>query len=284
MLPVLRFTSVSSLWRPLASLRHGAPLLCLPHSARQAHPGRRHYASKSKSSKHKLPKNAPAGSSHGSDDAPVTAVISKHKHHAGEVVDELIPGTRGAESDPIAIELTKVESKMKTVVDWYKREVGNMETRGSGRVTPALLDGVRISSEGGGGGVKLEEVATVGVREGNVLVVTLFDESMMKPVKTALQSDRYAFVPQTVDQRTIRIPIPRPTAEAREELVKAARRLAEDARIKIRAAREAGNKAFKAQGISDKRDPSFDKCQKLTTDYVAEIDKIVTNVRKTLLG
>jgi len=208
--------------------------------------------------------------------------MSKHKHHSGEVVDELVPGHPSADADPVAFELTKVEGKMRGIVDWYKREVGNLETRGSGRVTPALLDGVRVSLPEGGGSAKLDEVATVGVREGNILVVTLFDESLMKGVKTALQSDRYSFVPQPVDQRTIRIPIPRPTAEAREELVKAAARLAEDARIKIRSAREAGNKSFKAEGIVDKKDASYVKCQKLTDEHIEEVDGILQGVRKML--
>ncbi|EJT99272.1 ribosome recycling factor [Dacryopinax primogenitus] len=207
--------------------------------------------------------------------------MSRHKHHAGEVVDEIAPGHPSAEQDPVAFELGKVETKMKGVVDWYRREVGGLETRGSGRVTPSLLDGVRVTVSSGRTS-KLDEIATIGVREGNILVITVFDESDMKGVKTALQSDRYSFVPQTVDQRTLRIPIPRPTAETRQELAKAAARLAEDARIKIRTARESGMKAFKAEGITDKRDPSHVKCQKLTDDHIAEVDKLLQTAKQTL--
>ncbi|KZT55212.1 ribosome recycling factor [Calocera cornea HHB12733] len=281
MLPPLRLSIAGALGRPLSALRSGTPTTTALLSSRHPPPPpqTRHYASKSKSSKHKLPKNAPSRSESSSEDAPVTLVMSRHKHHAGEIVDELVPGKHGAED----VELTKVETKMKGVVDWYKREVGNMETRGSGRVTPALLDGVRVNLEGGtSGGTRLDEVATVGVREGNVLVVTLFEESTMKAVKTSLQSDRYNFNPQPVDERTIRIPVPRPTAEARGELAKAAARLAEDARIKVRAAREAGNKAFKAAGVIDKRAPPYVKCQKLTDDHIEQIDQILQGVRKSL--
>lgn len=51
-----------------------------------------------------------------------------------------------------------------------------METRASGRVTPQLLAPVRVKYGGeSADGVRLEEVATVGVRDGSTLIVTVFE-------------------------------------------------------------------------------------------------------------
>jgi hypothetical protein len=78
----------------------------------------------------------------------------------------------GGASDPEI-----VEHKMRLAVDWYRKEVAALEARAVGRVTPALLDSVRVSDDKGAA-VKLNEVATVGVREGSTLIVTLFDEAV----------------------------------------------------------------------------------------------------------
>ena len=72
----------------------------------------------------------------------------------------------------------KAEDAMKLVVEWYRKEVGTMEARASGRVTPAVLSPVRVKLHGSNKPARLEEVATVGVREGTTLVVTVFEEQV----------------------------------------------------------------------------------------------------------
>ena len=75
----------------------------------------------------------------------------------------------------------KAEQKMRGTIEWYRKEISAVSNRASGRVTPAILDAVRVSLKGHDGEdtdltVKLTEVATVGMKEGSVLVVTAFDE------------------------------------------------------------------------------------------------------------
>ena len=75
---------------------------------------------------------------------------------------------------------------MDSSVEWFRREVAQLDARASGRVTPQLLDPVRVSlphkEEGASAPskVRLEEVATVGVRDGSSLVVTVF-EAQVRP-------------------------------------------------------------------------------------------------------
>lgn len=59
---------------------------------------------------------------------------------------------------------------MKSSVKRFRRDYADASTRASGRVTPALLANVRVKEQG------LEEVAIVGVRDGSMLAVTVFDE------------------------------------------------------------------------------------------------------------
>ena len=89
-----------------------------------------------------------------------------------------VPGSQQLlDSEEARAEYAKAESKMSSVVDWFRKEVAAFETRASGRVTPALLSPVRVE-RGRGQTVRLEEVATVGIKDGSVLVVTVFDEQV----------------------------------------------------------------------------------------------------------
>ena len=89
-----------------------------------------------------------------------------------------VPGSQQLfASEDSRAEYAKVESKMATAVDWFRKEVARFETRASGRVTPALLAPVRVTlASRRGEAVKLDEVATVGVKDGSMLLVTVFDE------------------------------------------------------------------------------------------------------------
>lgn len=90
----------------------------------------------------------------------------------------LIPGSQQKLTDDAAIEeYEKAEKKMQTAVEWYRKEVTGLETRASGRVTPALLSPVRVELPDSKGELfRLEDLATIGVREGSTLLVTVFEE------------------------------------------------------------------------------------------------------------
>jgi ribosome recycling factor len=103
----------------------------------------------------------------------------------------LTPGSQQTLNDPTAREeFGRADAKMGGCVEWLKREVSQLEARASGRVTPQLLAPVRVSvgpppsaasasassaSPEAKQKARLEEVATVGVRDGTTLIVTVFD-------------------------------------------------------------------------------------------------------------
>ena len=88
--------------------------------------------------------------------------------------DDLIPGSQRIVQSP---EYRKAEEKMKVSLDHFRKEIAALEVRASGRVTAAVLSPVRVVlPDGDPKGSKLEEIATVGVRDGNMLLVTVFEE------------------------------------------------------------------------------------------------------------
>jgi len=101
----------------------------------------------------------------------------------GKSTATFVPGSQQRLTDPAAqAEYSTAESSMRTSVEWYRKECTSVESRASGRVTPALLSPVHVKLPDGTT-ARLEEVATVGVREGTTLLITVFQEDVRFPSK-----------------------------------------------------------------------------------------------------
>jgi hypothetical protein len=91
----------------------------------------------------------------------------------------MVPRSQRILESPTALaEYNLAKGKMQVSVDWYRKECGNLEMRASGRVTPALISPVKVYLPGYSDAVRLEEIATVGVRDGSVLWIVAFEEQV----------------------------------------------------------------------------------------------------------
>lgn len=89
----------------------------------------------------------------------------------------------GAEYDK---EEKNADAKMKASLTWFKEQARSVEARSSGRVSPDALDSVKVvlkpaAEDEATIEVSLKEIATVGVKHGNTLVVTVFEEHVRLP-------------------------------------------------------------------------------------------------------
>ncbi|KZT68887.1 ribosome recycling factor [Daedalea quercina L-15889] len=193
--------------------------------------------------------------------------------------DALVPGSQqklaGAEYD-------KAEEKMRDIVDRFRKDVAAFELRASGRVTPALLSPVRVAipeTKGGDGRAhRIEELATVGVREGTTLLVTVFDEHTLKHIESAIFDAKLpGVVPQRIDSRTLKVPMPKATVETRNAMVTAAQRQAEEVRQLIRKQHTTSIK----KGSYKKHAPELDEFQSLTNQYLSEVDKVLADMKRS---
>ncbi|KAF5318638.1 hypothetical protein D9619_010953 [Psilocybe cf. subviscida] len=189
-----------------------------------------------------------------------------------------VPGSKQPITDPAAQqEYAKADSAMATSVDWFRKECAASEARAAGRVTPALLSPVRVKLPEDPRPMRLEELATVGVREGSTLLITLFDEHTAKHVEAALyESGIPGVVPHRQDARTIKVPIPKPTIDARKELYNAAKKKAEEIKVQVRKHHAASLK----RGKYEKHSIELEEFQKLTDKYVRETEKILADLQK----
>ncbi|KAF8488075.1 ribosome recycling factor [Gautieria morchelliformis] len=191
-----------------------------------------------------------------------------------------IPTSQRALSDEAAqAEYDKTSTKMVAAVDWLRKEVAGITARAIGHVTPAILDSVKVILPENSKELRLEEVATVGVREGTNLLVTLYEDKNLKYVEKAIYAAKLPNIaPQKVDARTLKIVIPRPTMEARAALLNTASKTSEDTRVQLRKLKDASMRKHKWKPRSDEGE----QFQKLCDTRIKEVDQILTKAKREL--
>ncbi len=171
-------------------------------------------------------------------------------------------------------EMSKAENKMKDVVESTVREFAGVRT---GRANPALLD--RIVVDYYDTPTPLNQIANVSAPEPRLLVVTPWDKSVLGKIEKAILKSDVGLVP-TNDGNIIRMAIPHLTEERRRDLVKVVRRIAEEKRVAVRAARRDAIEQFRTMEkektiTEDDLKRAQDEVQKLTDKYISEVDKML---------
>ncbi|GAA5867681.1 hypothetical protein JCM3774_003373 [Rhodotorula dairenensis] len=182
-------------------------------------------------------------------------------------------------------ELKVLEAKMQEAIDRLRVSLNNVVGR-VGRITPALLDGVKVDTPEGKR--PLLEFANVSVKDGRDLLVTCYEESSMKAVSAAIYASPLNLAPQPSGASTLKVPVPRPDLDKRQQYVRDAQALCEKARNAIRAHRIDGQKDIKRDvddkvvGTSEARTEGK-KLDDATKKKTAEVDKIFEDVKRVLL-
>ena len=113
-----------------------------------------------------------------------------------------------------------------------------------------------------------------------------WDSATRKPGEKAILASERGINPQN-DGRSIRLVFPKLTEESRKELAKQVKKYAEDAKVAVRNIRRDAMDKFKAQKkASEITEDDFKiaekDLQKLTDDWIKEIDKIAEKKEKEL--
>jgi ribosome recycling factor len=159
-------------------------------------------------------------------------------------------------------------------IDAFRQALSKIRT---GRAHPSLLDHVKIDYYGSE--VPLSQVANINVEDSRTLVVNPWEKQMVQAVEKAIMKSDLGLNPNTAGT-VIRIPMPPLTEERRRDMVKIVRSEAEGARVAIRNIRRDANsdlkELLKEKEISeDDERRASDRIQKLTDQYVEEVEKLV---------
>lgn len=174
-----------------------------------------------------------------------------------------------------APELDELGRRMDGAISALRQEFASLRT---GRASASMLDPVTV--EAYGAPTPVTQVATVNVPEPRMIVLNVWDKSMIGAVDKALRSSGLGVNP-VVDGTIIRIPIPELNEERRRELAKVAGQYAEKARVAVRNVRRDGLdqlKKAKAAGLSeDEQKQLADKIQGLTDKHIAAVDSALAD-------
>lgn len=167
--------------------------------------------------------------------------------------------------------LLEAEVAMEKSVDFMVHEFAAVRT---GKASPALVENVDVQAYGSA--MKLKQLALITTPEPRLLVVQPFDAGTVRDIEKALNESRIGITP-SVDGKIIRLPVPELSEERRKDLVRSLGKMAEEARVRVRANRRAAldeAKKLKASGglTEDGMRDTESEVQKLTDRFVKSID------------
>ncbi len=178
--------------------------------------------------------------------------------------------------------LTQYEEKMEKSLDALKGEYANIR---AGRANPNILNKIKVDYYGVP--TPLQQVGNVSVPEARTIVITPWETSLLKEIEKAIVCSDLGLNPNN-DGKSIILNFPELTEERRKDLVKDIRKKAEGAKVAIRNIRRDANDAMKKKNkdseISDDELKNLEiDIQKLTDQYVAEVDKAMENKSKEIM-
>jgi ribosome recycling factor len=155
----------------------------------------------------------------------------------------------------------------------------------TGRASSAMVE--KLKADYYGSEVPLQQLASFSTPEARLLVISPFDKQSIKAIEKAIQNSDLGINPSN-DGAVIRLGFPQLTEERRRELVKVVKSKAEEARIAVRNVRRSARHDLEASEkdgdiSSDELDRAEKELERLTHDYVAEIDRLVQHKEAELL-
>jgi ribosome recycling factor len=177
------------------------------------------------------------------------------------------------------MDYTNLKERMEKSIGAFKEKLSEIR---AGRANPAILNKVKIDYYGTP--TPINQVAGVSVPEARLIVIQPWDVSVEKAI---LASD-IGLNPNN-DGKVIRLAFPELTEERRKELAKEIRKIAEEAKVAIRAIRRDGIDEAKAKQknseiTEDELKSAETEIQKITDKYIDEIDKILADKEKEIMS
>ena len=179
-------------------------------------------------------------------------------------------------------DLKDIKKRMDRAVEVFRQELAGLRT---GRASTSLLEPIHVQAYGTE--MPLNQVATVSAPEPRMLVVQVWDRSVVKAVEKAIRESGLGLNPMT-EGNVIRVPLPELSEERRRELVKVAHRYAKQARVAVRNVRRDAMDTLKrlereGEISQDEHRRLADQVQKVTDEHVAAIDRLLGQKEKDIM-
>lgn len=176
----------------------------------------------------------------------------------------------------------ELKESMEKTVQALERSFAKVRT---GRASLGILDGIRVDYYGQP--TPLNQVATLSIPESRMIVIAPWDNTAIGAIEKALQKSDLGLMPSN-DGKVIRLSIPTLTEERRRELVKTVKKMAEEAKVKLRNARRDANDQFKSlkknnEIAEDEMYSCQEEVQKRTDKAIERIDALLSAKEKEIM-
>ena len=182
----------------------------------------------------------------------------------------------------MSTDYSEFEAKMKKTTEVLSEQFAAVR---AGKANPAVLD--RITVDYYGSPTPIQQIASISTPDARSLLIQPWDGSVLKGIEKAILASDLGINPQN-DGRAIRLVFPQLTEERRKDLAKQVKKYAEESKVAVRNIRRDAMEKFKAQKkkseITEDDLKIVEKdMQKLTDDYIKEVDKIAAKKEQELM-
>ena len=179
------------------------------------------------------------------------------------------------------IDIDALQKRMDGALNSLRGEFASLRT---GRASASMLDPVMVDAYGSP--TPINQLGTVTVPEPRMVLINVWDKSMVNAVDKAIRNSGLGINPQ-MDGTIPRLPIPELNEERRRDLAKVAGQYAENARVAVRNVRRDGMdqlKKAKADGMGEDDHKIWsDEIQDLTNATIARIDAALETKQEEIL-
>jgi ribosome recycling factor len=174
------------------------------------------------------------------------------------------------------------KAHMDKSLEALKRDFATLRT---GKVTTTIVDNIKVDYYGTP--TPLNQVGSVIATDATTIAITPWEKSLLNDIEKAIQEANIGVNPNN-DGDFIKLFFPPMTSEQRQEIVKQAKAMAENAKVAIRNIRKDSNnkikKLEKDKEISeDESKKAQDQIQKITDEHIAKIDELFKNKEADIL-
>ena len=178
----------------------------------------------------------------------------------------------------------KADDKMNKTLEVLRKEFSAVRT---GRASLGILDGIMVDYYGTP--TPLNQVANMAVPDPRQITIQPWEPKKLGEIEKAILKSDVGITP-TNDGKLIRLAIPPLTEERRQQIVKHAKKLAEDTRVAIRNVRRDVNDEIKKKSkdkeihvSEDEIKKLQDEIQKTTDNYIKKVDELLAHKEQEIM-
>ena len=174
-----------------------------------------------------------------------------------------------------------IQNRMVSSIQSLKSDMQGIR---AGRATPGMLDSIKV--EAYGQKMSLNQLGNITTPDPRTITIDIWDSTINTLVEKALRESDLGINPM-IEGNIIRLPLPQLTEERRNEYLKMAGKISENAKVAIRNIRRDGiekvKKLEKEKEIGQDESKKFQaEIEKITSDNIRSIEDILTSKEEDL--